>query len=161
MCILTKNKEFRKCFLNKRKKLHKKHKQYEKKTCNLAHIVIYYLSARITAHWSSGQDASLSRWKLGFDSRMGHQKKKAAHLAMCCFLFLRFLNGIARHLRHFANARVRIPHPKIGCLFLNLLVHYNGKTNKTDLFLNRNKSVLLDLFVVIQHANKLHNFNEL
>ena len=28
------------------------------------------------AHWSSGQDASLSRWKLGFDSRMGHQNKK-------------------------------------------------------------------------------------
>ena len=31
--------------------------------------------AETTAHWSSGQDASLSRWKLGFDSRMGHQKK--------------------------------------------------------------------------------------
>ena len=28
------------------------------------------------AHWSSGQDASLSRWKLGFDSRMGHHKEK-------------------------------------------------------------------------------------
>ena len=28
------------------------------------------------AHWSSGQDASLSRWKLGFESRMGHHKEK-------------------------------------------------------------------------------------
>jgi hypothetical protein len=33
---------------------------------------------------------------------------------MCCFLFLRFLYGIARHLRLAVNARVRIPHPKIG-----------------------------------------------
>ena len=66
------------------------------------------------AHWSSGQDASLSRWKLGFDSRMGHQKKKAAHRKMCCFLFLRFLNGIARHLRLAVNARVRIRRSKIG-----------------------------------------------
>lgn len=24
------------------------------------------------AHWSSGQDATLSRWNQGFDSLMGH-----------------------------------------------------------------------------------------
>ena len=28
------------------------------------------------ARWSSGQDASLSRWKHGFDSRTGHQKRR-------------------------------------------------------------------------------------
>ena len=39
----------------------------------------YHLSrpiGRDAARWSSGQDASLSRWKLGFDSRMGHHKEK-------------------------------------------------------------------------------------
>ena len=37
------------------------------------------------AHWSSGQDASLSRWKLGFDSRMGHQKKKDTSCVLFSF----------------------------------------------------------------------------
>ena len=38
------------------------------------------------AHWSSGQDASLSRWKLGFDSRMGHQKRNIRTKFGCFFL---------------------------------------------------------------------------
>ena len=43
------------------------------------------------AHWSSGQDASLSRWKLGFDSRMGHQKSKQ-HIARCAVCFFGYLS---------------------------------------------------------------------
>ena len=38
-----------------------------------------------TARWSSGQDASLSRWKHGFDSRTGHQKRQVSFEA-CLFL---------------------------------------------------------------------------
>ena len=38
------------------------------------------------AHWSSGQDASLSRWKLGFDSRMGHHKENTI-ATRWCFLY--------------------------------------------------------------------------
>ena len=40
------------------------------------------------AHWSSGQDASLSRWKLGFDSRMGHQQKTKSNTLVFDFCFL-------------------------------------------------------------------------
>ena len=67
------------------------------------------------AHWSSGQDASLSRWKLGFDSRMGHQKSKQ-HIARCavCFFVIFLRNCTAFALAQYA--RVRIPHPKIDKL---------------------------------------------
>ncbi len=46
------------------------------------------MSAENKARWSSGQDASLSRWKHGFDSRTGHQKRKA-HQSVCFFFFAR------------------------------------------------------------------------
>ena len=41
------------------------------------------------ARWSSGQDASLSRWKHGFDSRTGHQKRSAHHSVCTSFLLSR------------------------------------------------------------------------
>ena len=55
-------------FLTKRKKI--------QKTLAIHKRICYNIQARNKAHWSSGQDASLSRWKLGFDSRMGHQRTK-------------------------------------------------------------------------------------
>ena len=67
------------------------------------------------AHWSSGQDASLSRWKLGFDSRMGHQKNEAPHTRCFIFLVTHPPKNTARKIS-FSRARVRIPHPKIDKL---------------------------------------------
>ena len=47
------------------------------------------------AHWSSGQDASLSRWKHGFDSRTGHQKKNKVQHRCTLFFFCRPIRGIS------------------------------------------------------------------
>ena len=66
------------------------------------------------ARWSSGQDASLSRWKHGFDSRTGHQKRKHPN-KFGCFLFIQAadlawhqcacaLSGIAEGAWHHAQA---------------------------------------------------------
>ena len=67
------------------------------------------------AHWSSGQDASLSRWKLGFDSRMGHQKRRDTPCrCVSSFLPIPFTESAWR-LRHSANARVRIRARRSGC----------------------------------------------
>ena len=52
------------------------------------------------ARWSSGQDASLSRWKHGFDSRTGHQKKNT-HRVVCVL----FLSTPSRGLEHAAKRR--------------------------------------------------------
>ena len=70
------------------------------------------------ARWSSGQDASLSRWKHGFESRTGHQKRKHPN-KFGCFLFIQAadlawhqcacaLYGIAEGAWHHAQAYIRI-----------------------------------------------------
>ena len=57
-------------------------------------IVCYNIQAvRQTARWSSGQDASLSRWKRGFDSPTGHQKNDN-FVRDCRFFFLFTLSNI-------------------------------------------------------------------
>ena len=67
-------------FLTKRKKI--------QKTLAIHKRICYNIQARNKAHWSSGQDASLSRWKLGFDSRMGHQQKTKSNTSVFDFCFL-------------------------------------------------------------------------
>ena len=55
------------------------------------------------AHWSSGQDASLSRWKLGFDSRMGHHKRKT--LKRASFFFCGDPSHISDHVATATGSR--------------------------------------------------------
>ena len=78
--------------------------------------MIYYLSAK---QWPIGQAVKTLASHAGNSGSIPGwvTKKRKQHIARCAaFFVLRFLNGIARRLRHFANARVRIPHPKIDKL---------------------------------------------
>ena len=46
---------------------------------------IYGILHKQSARWSSGQDASLSRWKRGFDSPTGHHNTKDALWRLLCY----------------------------------------------------------------------------
>ena len=53
------------------------------------------------ARWSSGQDASLSRWKHGFDSRTGHQKRRAPIIRCSSFLLMRLAQEHTQNAKRF------------------------------------------------------------
>ena len=138
-------------FLTKRKKI--------QKTLAIYKRICYNIQARNKAHWSSGQDASLSRWKLGFDSRMGHQRTK--HLEWGAFFVLwwpirhrprpkrrafwirvRILRARRWELVHKSREQKYSPQakfpewrheaPRMRCFFRSLVTHPSSTPHKTQ-----------------------------